>query len=60
MLKKYGPVEESLAIPCGKRFIAIGVPVHDRKEPVWLAPGKSTEIPCGGSLELTMNPRMVK
>lgn len=60
MLKKYGPVEETLAIPCGKRFIAIGIPLHDRKEPVWLAPGKSTEIPCGGSLEMTINPRRVK
>jgi hypothetical protein len=60
MLKKYGAVEEKLAIPCGKRFIAIGVPVRDQKEPTWLAPGKSTIIPCGGSLELTMNPRRLK
>jgi hypothetical protein len=60
MLKKYGSVEDKLLIPCGKRFIGIGVPVRDRKEPVWLAPGKSMEIPCGGSIETTMNPRQVK
>jgi hypothetical protein len=60
MLKKYGAVEDRLLIPCGKRFIGIGVPVRDRKEPIWLAPGKSMEIPCGGSIEMTMNPRQVK
>jgi hypothetical protein len=60
MFKKYGPVEERLVVPCGKRFIGIGLPVRDRIEPTWLAPGKMTDIPCGGSLEVTMNPRRVK
>ena len=61
MFKKYGLVEEKLVIPCGKHFIGIGVPARpSRKEPTWLAPGKLTDIPCGGSLEMTMNPRRVK
>ena len=60
MLTRLGPVEERLVIPCGKRFIGIGRPMRDRKEPVWLAPGKTIEIPCGGSLEVTMNPRILR
>jgi hypothetical protein len=60
MFTRLGPVEERLIIPCGKRFIGVGRPVRDRKEPVLLAPGKMIEIPCGGSLEVTMNPRMLR
>jgi hypothetical protein len=60
MSTKYGLVEEPLNIPCGKRFIGIGRPGRDPKEPTWLAPGKSVQIPCGGSLEVTMNPRMLR
>jgi hypothetical protein len=60
MFKKYGPVEEKLIVPCGKRFIGIGLPVRDRMEPTWLAPGKMMDIPCRGSIEMTMNPRRVK
>jgi hypothetical protein len=60
MVKRYGAAEEKLIVPCGKRFVAIGVPIRGRDEPVWLAPGKSTEIPCGASVEMTMNPRRVR
>jgi hypothetical protein len=60
MFKRYGFVDEKLVVPCGRRFIGIGLPVRDRKEPTWLAPGKMTDVPCGGSLEVTMNPRRVK
>jgi hypothetical protein len=60
MFKKYGLVEDRLVIPCGRRFIGIGVPARSRKEPIWFAPGKLTDIPCGGSLEMTMNPQRVK
>jgi hypothetical protein len=60
VLTRLGAVEERLIIPCGKRFVGIGRPMRDRKEPVWLAPGKTIEIPCGGSLEVTMNPRILR
>jgi hypothetical protein len=58
---KYGPVEENLTVPCGKHFIAIGLPPRaGKREPIWLAPGKWMQIPCGGSIEMTMNPRRVR
>jgi hypothetical protein len=60
MFTKYGPVEDKLVVPCGKRFIGVGIPKRESKEPTWLAPGKLLEIPCGGSIELTMNPRRIQ
>jgi len=61
MFNKLGPVEETLTVACGQRFIAIGLPPRrGRSEPVWLAPGQSTSIPCGGSLTVTMNPRRLR
>jgi serine/threonine-protein kinase len=61
MFTKFGRVEDRLSVPCGQRFIAIGLPPRGgRSEPVWLAPGKSVFIPCGGSLTVTMNPRRVR
>jgi hypothetical protein len=61
MNNKLGRVDERLTVVCGQRFIAIGVPPRGgRSEPVWLAPGKSMNIPCGGSLTVTMNPRRVR
>jgi hypothetical protein len=59
MFTKYGQVENKIIVPCGKRFIGVGVPRRDSKEPTWLAPGSLVEIPCGGSVEMTMNPRRV-
>ncbi len=59
MLKKKGAVEEKLAVSCGKQFISIGVTLH-KKETMWLAPGKNVEIPCGGSIDVTMEARAVK
>jgi hypothetical protein len=59
LLTKYGAIENKLLVPCGRRFIAIGVPRRESKEPTWLAPGKYLEIPCGGSIELTMNPKRI-
>jgi hypothetical protein len=61
MNNRLGRVDETLTVVCGQRFIAIGVPPRGgRTEPVWLAPGKSVNIPCGGSLTMTMNPRRVR
>jgi len=60
MMKSYGLVEEKLAIPCGRQFVSIGIPVRGRKQPVWLAPGKMLQVPCQESMELTMNPRPLK
>jgi hypothetical protein len=61
MFTKFGKVEEKLTVPCGQRFIAIGLPSRTgRREPVWLAPGTSVFVPCGGSITMTMNPRRVR
>jgi hypothetical protein len=61
MFTKYGKVEERLTVPCGRRFMAIGLPAPTpHREPIWLAPGETIDIPCGGSLEVTMNPRKVR
>jgi hypothetical protein len=60
MFKRYGAVEEKLAVPCGKRFVGIGLPAPAKREPTWLAPGKTIEVPCGGAIELTINPRMLR
>ena len=60
MFSKYGRVEHRLSIPCGKRFISIGVPSHGGKEPIWLAPGRLIRVSCGGSHEVTMNRRPLR
>lgn len=60
MFSRYGRVEQRLSIPCGRRFISIGVPSHGGKEPIWLAPGRLIRVPCGGSHEVTMNPRQLR
>jgi hypothetical protein len=61
MFTKYGRVEEKLTVPCGQRFIAIGLPPRGgQREPIWLAPGTSIFVPCGGSLTMTLNPRRVR
>jgi serine/threonine-protein kinase len=58
---KIGRVDENMTVVCGKRFIAIGLPPRrGRREPVWLAPGTSTIIPCGGTVTLTLNPRRLR
>jgi hypothetical protein len=45
MFTRLGPVEEKLKLPCGRRFVAIGMTVPGKKEPTWLAPGKTIEVP---------------
>src|SRR5262249_54758166 len=60
MFTRYGKVGEPLEIPCGKRFISVGVPWRGRPEPIWLAPGRMTVVPCGGSIEMNMNPRALR
>jgi hypothetical protein len=60
MFARYGKVERQLSVPCGRRFVSVGVPAPGRREPVWLAPGKKLMVPCGGALEVTMNPRALR
>jgi serine/threonine-protein kinase len=57
---RQGKVEEPLSIPCGKRFISVGVPAPGRRQPIWLAPGRLMNIPCGGSIEVTINPHALR
>jgi serine/threonine-protein kinase len=59
-LKLRGKVEEKLTVSCGSQFVSIGVPFGSRGEPSWLAPGKTMLIPCGGPLEVTMDPRALR
>jgi serine/threonine protein kinase len=59
-LKSRGKIEEKLTVPCGDRFVSIGVPLPPSGEPMWLAPGKMMNIPCGGPLEVTMDPRTLR
>jgi len=54
--KYYGPAEGKLIVPCGVHYLAIGVPAPNGKETTWLAPGRMMKIPCGESVEVTMNP----
>jgi hypothetical protein len=56
-LKKYGAVEEKLPVPCGQQFISIGTPAPNRKEPIWLASTRTVQVPCGQSIEMTINGR---
>jgi hypothetical protein len=59
--RKYGRIEQKLLVRCGERFVAIGLPRHGNgKDPVWLAPGKAIDVPCGGSLDVSMNPRRLR
>jgi hypothetical protein len=59
-LKSYGGLEEKLIVPCGKRFVSIGIPARRPSRTVWLAPGKTMLIPCAGTYEATMNPRALR
>jgi hypothetical protein len=58
-LKRRGMIDEKLTVPCGDRFVSIGVPLPPTGVPMWLAPGKSMLIPCGGPLEMTMDPQPI-
>ena len=59
-LRLAGALEEKLSVPCGKRFVSIGIPAGRPAKLVWLAPGKMMFVPCGGALETTMNPRALR
>jgi hypothetical protein len=59
--RKYGRIDQKLLVRCGERFLAIGLGRHGNgKDPVWLAPGKTIEVPCGGSLDVSMNARRLR
>jgi hypothetical protein len=57
-LKRRGMIDEKLTVRCGDRFVSIGVPLPPTGVPMWLAPGKNMVVPCGGQLEMTMDPQM--
>jgi serine/threonine-protein kinase len=58
-LLRYGKVEDRLIVPCGKRFVSIGIPNFKKHEPTWLAPSEIINVPCGGSAEATILPRKI-
>ena len=59
-LKRRGKIDEKLTVPCGDRFVSVGVPLPPTGVPMWLAPGKSMLVPCGGPLEITMDPQTLR
>jgi hypothetical protein len=59
-LKLYGRIDDKLTVPCGTRFVSIGLQANRAAEPLWLAPGKMMPLPCGGSFETTMDPRALR
>jgi serine/threonine protein kinase len=59
-LKSYGGLEEKLIVPCGRRFVSIGIPARSPSKTVWLAPGRTMLIPCAGTYEATMNPHALR
>jgi hypothetical protein len=58
-LIRYGHVERRLTVRCGKRFVSLGSPRPTGGEPIWFAPSKTVDVPCGGSLEITMMPKWI-
>jgi serine/threonine-protein kinase len=58
-LLRYGKLEDRLIVPCGKRFVSIGIPNFKKHEPTWLAPSEIINVPCGGSAEATILPRKI-
>jgi serine/threonine-protein kinase len=59
-LLRYGKVEDRLIVPCGKRFVSIGIPNFKKHEPTWLAPSQIINVPCGGSADATILPHKVQ
>jgi hypothetical protein len=60
LLFRYGHVERRLTVRCGKRFVSLGVPKPAGSEPTWFAPSRYVDVPCGGSVEITMLPQWIK
>jgi len=58
-LYRYGHVERRLTVRCGKRFLSLGNPRPNGGEPIWFAPSRTVDIPCGGAVEVTMMPRWI-
>jgi hypothetical protein len=59
-LLRYGRIGDRLIVPCGKRFVSIGIPNYKKHEPTWLAPSEIINVPCGGSAEATILPRKIQ
>jgi hypothetical protein len=58
-LVRYGQVDRRLTVRCGKRFLSLGNPKPTGGEPTWFAPSRTVDIPCGGSLEISMMPKWI-
>jgi len=58
-LFRYGHVEHRLTVRCGKRFLSLGLPKPSGGEPTWFAPSRTVDVPCGSSVEITMNPKWI-
>jgi hypothetical protein len=58
-LVQYGHVEHRLTVRCGKRFLSLGNPKPAGGEPIWFAPSRTVDIPCGRAVEITMMPKWI-
>ena len=58
-LVRYGHVERRLLVRCGRRFLSLGNPKPTGGEPTWYAPSRTVDIPCGGSVEVSMMPKWI-
>ena len=58
-LIRYGQVERRIIVRCGKRFVSLGAPRPTGGEPIWYAPSRTVDIPCGGSVDVTMMPKWI-
>ena len=58
-LFRYGKVERRLTVRCGKRFLSLGNPRPGGGEPIWYAPSRTIDVPCGGAIEVTMMPKYI-
>jgi serine/threonine-protein kinase len=59
-LLRYGHADDRLIVPCGRRFVSIGIPNPKKGEPTWLAPSEFIKVPCGGQVEATILPRKLR
>ena len=51
-----GPVEQTLTLPCGRRYVRVGVPPEQFRQTRWLTKGATAAIPCGSLVEVTVLP----
>lgn len=52
----FGATGAPAAVPCGRKFVRVGIPGENGLPPHWLARGQTVIIPCAGSIEIVVHP----